>query len=218
MYHRPRERSGREPHPKEEYAYILDYLPRGNPLDRHEPHRSKPVAQALGDRFFTLLELHPRPFMPVEIGERVYIGRGLRDKIAHVFGRIDYEDLTSVARGNLPPTVSRIIQEREKVFVGFFNLAGSVTLKLHVLELLPGIGKKTLKILLAERERRPFESFDDIRTRGRIPNPVSILTERILAELRGEEKYYLFVRPPPHRSGVYFGFLDKLYEQLGGFD
>jgi putative nucleotide binding protein len=200
----------------EEYAYVLDYLPRGNPLDRHPQHRRSPVAQVLGDRFFILLEIQPRKRLEslLEPGSRIYLGEEARRELFHVHGRICYDDLTMVAKGNLPPIVRRIVEEREKLFVMFFNLAKPITLRLHSLELLPGIGKRTLKIILEERRRKPFESFQDIHERTRIPDPAGMLAERILSEIRGEEKYYLFVPPPRRqRSSIYVGYLELLYKE-----
>ncbi|MDK2384466.1 MAG: DUF655 domain-containing protein [Candidatus Korarchaeota archaeon] len=202
----------------EEYAYILDYLPRGNPLDRHPQHRRSPLAQVLGDRFFILLEIQPRKRLEslLEPGSRIYLGEEARRELFHVHGRICYEDLTTVAKGNLPPIVRRIVEEKEALFVGFFNLARPITLRLHSLELLPGIGKRTLKTILEERRRRPFESFQDIHERTRIPDPAGMVADRIVSEVRGEEKYYLFVPPPRRqRAAVYIGYLELLYREQG---
>ena len=83
------------------------------------------------------------------------------------------------------------------------------------MELIPGIGKKTMWTILEERRKKPFESFEDIRNRSKAPDPVVAITERIVRELRGEERYYLFVDPPPHVSGaVFLNYLDKIYREL----
>ena len=66
---------------------------------------------------------------------------------------------------------------------------------MHALELIPGIGKKLMWQILEERERRPFESFEDLQRRVNIPDPVKLLTRRILRELSEDEKYFLFTRP-----------------------
>lgn len=195
----------------EEYAYVLDFMPHGNPFDRHQAHRVKPVAQVIGDRFFTLLEVHPKPGIHLEIGERVYIGRGVRDKVAHIFGRIDFDDLTTIAQGNLAQCVRKIIEENEKVFVNFFNIAQAITIKLHALELLPGVGKKHLMLILEERKRKPFTGFNDLKTRAKMADPVGMLAERVIEELKGEQKYYLFIKPRPSAAGVYLNYLGLLY-------
>ena len=52
--------------------------------------------------------------------------------------------------------------------------------------------------ILEARSDRPFESFEDIKQRVKlIMDPKKLIVNRILAELRGEEKHYLFTSPPP---------------------
>ena len=60
---------------KEEYAIILDYLPYGYPLEG----KMMPIAQAIGENNFTLLQLIPRKGMSLQLKERVYIGEGKRE-------------------------------------------------------------------------------------------------------------------------------------------
>ncbi|MCD6428577.1 MAG: DUF655 domain-containing protein [Desulfurococcales archaeon] len=206
---------------REEYAIVLDFMPHGNPVDRHHPsHRTKPIAQAVGDKYFTLLEFYPKLGVTLSQGEKVYVGfrfRELRDKVDYVWGEpLSYEDLTAVARSYLPEAVKKIVIEKEKVFVTFFNIASPLTIKLHSLELLPGIGKKTMWAILEERQKKPFESFEDIKKRAKIPDPVAIITERLLAEIKGEERYYLFIDPPPNVfNAIVLGYLHRIYRMLG---
>jgi len=85
---------------KDEYVRILDYLPKGKsdvPL-----HKRRPIAQAVGEKFFSLLELVPREGITFELGERVYIGEGTRDRVDHIERRIKYEWLTPTAKSELP--------------------------------------------------------------------------------------------------------------------
>lgn len=175
----------------EEYAYILDFLPEGlyTPIQK----RREPIAQAIGELYFTLLELTPKPGVFLEIGERVYIGKGFRQKIAHVKGKITYDDLTATAKSELPNVLEIIIRQREAFFVDFFNKAGPLTPKLHAIELLPGIGKKTMWEILEERKKKLFDSFDDISKRTSISDPIKLIIRRIEQELQNDEKYYLFV-------------------------
>ncbi len=220
--HRGRRRRGRrEPRYYELYAYVLDYLPLGNPMDRHPAHRNRPVVQLIGEDYFMLLEATPRPSASLSLKERVYVGpeKELRLKIQKIDTAITYDDLTSVAKDTLNEVLEEIIRSKERVFVEFFNIAGPITLRMHSLELLPGVGKKTLMKILKQREARPFQSFEDIKERVNI-DPVKAIKERILAELRGEEKYYLFVKPP-RRPGPaplqpqYLGYLEIIYRRLG---
>jgi putative nucleotide binding protein len=205
---------------REDFAIVLDFMPGGNPLDQHHPsHKNKPLAQALGTTYFTLLEFHPKPGVTVAQGEKVCVSfrfRELRDKVGYVWGEpIRYDDLTAVAKSYLPEAVRAAVLDLEKVFVTFFNIAAPVTIKLHSLELIPSIGKKTMWVILEER-KKPFESFKDLQNRVKIPDPVGLISERILKEIKGEEKMYLFLEPPPGvKDAIVLGYLHRIYSMLG---
>ena len=178
---------------KEEYAIALDFLPHGKSAEASK----EPVVQVIGEAQFTLLEVVPKPGVRVEQGERVYIGKEEREKIEHIKSRIAYAELTSTSQRELEPVVRRIVQEKEKDLVNFLNHSGALNIRSHALEHLPGIGKKHLDVLLHERERKPFEGFVDVSARvphlGRVED---LFVQRIIQELKGEEKYYLFVKAP----------------------
>lgn len=199
----------------DEYAFILDYMPMGNPYDKHSFHRSSPIAQGIGSKYFTLLEIIPSKGRVLAINERVPISPYPKGLEVKVFDRLGYEDLTSIARTNLGKTIHTIVIEKERVFVEFFNIAEAINIRLHSLELLPGIGKKTLSIILDERRKKPFESFDDIKKRTKISDPAKSIIERILLELQRNEKYYLFVEPYPQSpSYIFINYLQYLYKKL----
>jgi putative nucleotide binding protein len=48
--------------------------------------------------------------------------------------------------------------------------------------------------VINEREKRPFESYEDLQRRTELPNPVKLVTKRVLEELSGDSKYRLFTR------------------------
>ncbi len=176
---------------KEEYAIILDYLPYGYPLEG----KRMPLAQAIGEKNLTLLELVPRKGISLEIGERVYIGPGKRDKIYFIAGKLRGEKLTEQAKTQLKEYLKRIIDEREKEFVDFFNKAEAINTRVHQLELLPGFGKKHTAEILKAREEKEFESFEDIRKRiPSLPDPKKAIEKRIEQELEGGERYHFFVK------------------------
>ena len=84
---------------------------------------------------------------------------------------------------------------QEKKFIDFFNNAQPINTRLHQIELLPGFGKKHMKEILSAREEKPFESFEDIRSRvSNLPDPKKAIEKRILEELLEEQRYNLFVR------------------------
>ncbi len=181
---------------RDDYAFVLDYLPQGYAAS----FEKRPIAQALGEKYFALLELVMKPGVKVMIGEKVYIGKEKRDKVELVKSRLSFDRLTAAARNELPNLLSKIVEEREKEFVEFFNKARAITIRQHSLELLPSIGKKHMQDILAEREKKPFESFKDIAERVKLlPDPKKIIVERIIEELKGNQKYYLFVKSFPRR-------------------
>ncbi len=178
---------------REEYAIVLDFLPHGKAGEAAR----EPVAQLIGENKFTLLEAIPKPDVKLEVGERVYIGRGVRDKIGRIRGRINFSDLTSAAQNEAKRAIKQLIKEREAFFVDFFNKAGPINIRAHTLEHIPSVGKKHLQAILDARKQKPFESFKDIQTR--VPHLQKIdelLLERILHELTGHAKHYLFTKPP----------------------
>lgn len=176
----------------EEYAIVLDYLPTG----RSSSARSEPIVQMIGEEKFTLLEAVPK-VPEIKIGERVYIGKGERDKIAIIKGRLSYSDLTEVSKSELNNAISNVIRSNEKKFVGIFNSAGPLNIRMHSLELLPGIGKKHLSAILDARDEKPFESYADISSRVTLlQDPVKLLTDRVVLELKGESRFYILTKPP----------------------
>ncbi|MBI3190755.1 DUF655 domain-containing protein, partial [archaeon] len=63
----------------------------------------------------------------------------------------------------------------------------------------PGVGKKHLMDILEERRKKPFDSFEDLKQRVRqFSDPAKAIVSRIMQELEGNEKYYIFT-PVPHR-------------------
>jgi len=179
--------------PKDEYAIVLDFLPEGYPTDTRPSHLRKPVAQVITEQNFVLLEVIPKEGVTLELHERVYIGEGVRDKIKHIKRRLTRQELTPAAEGELKYVVEKLVEKNEKRFIEFFNKAGPITPRLHALELLPGIGKQHMKKIIEEREKKPFESFEDIKKRLKlIPDPKKMVVERILKELTGETRYYIF--------------------------
>jgi putative nucleotide binding protein len=174
---------------KEETAIVLDFLPHGYPLEG----KMIPIAQAIGAKFFTLLELVPRRGIALQPKEEVYIGSGKRDKISYILGRLQKEKLTETAKIELNDFIEKLVMQQEAKFVEFFNKAEPINTRLHQIELLPGFGKKHMQAILQERDVKPFESFEDIKKRIKsIPDPKKVIEKRLLEELTEKVKYKLF--------------------------
>jgi len=175
---------------KEEYAIILEYLPNGYPLEG----KMMPIAQAIGEKNLTLLELVPRRGIRLEIGEKTYIGEGKRPKIYYILGRLHKEKLTESAKIQLQEFIEKTVKEREKEFVDFFNKAEAINKRIHQIELLPGLGKKHMQEIIKERGEKEFESFEEMKKRiQNLPDPEKAIEKRILKELINFERYNLFV-------------------------
>ena len=198
----PRFRSGANSAPEttlpprlyEEYAYVLDYLQFGRPAPDKPRHLALPSVQVIGETYFTLLEAEVRAGTQAALHERVYIGKDRREKINRIIGRIGYNDLTANAKAEVLSVLEELIGNQEQRFVAFFNNSQAITPRMHALELLPGIGKKSMWQIINARERKPFTSFKDIQDRTSVGDPIKVIAKRILDELTGGEKYRIFSR------------------------
>ncbi len=179
----------------EDFAHILDYLAKGHP-DTFR-YRREPVAYALGESEFKLLELVPKPEVSLQIGDKVYIGKDMdkRDKVQHVKRRISYTDLTSSAQSELPYVILELVRQQEERFVKFYNEAQAISTRYHMLELRPGLGKKTMWAIIEERKKAPFETFESLEGRvSSLHKPDVLVSRRIEDELSDpDQKYHLFV-------------------------
>jgi len=174
---------------KEEYAIILEYLPNGYPLEK----KMMPIGQAIGEVNLILLEVVPRRGMTLEIGEKVYIGEGKRDKIYYILGRLHREKLTEAAKEQLKEFIKKIVKEGGKRFVDFFNKAEAINKRIHQIELLPGLGKKHMQEILKKRKEKEFESLEDMKKRVQnLPDPEKAIEKRIFQELTNIERHNLF--------------------------
>jgi putative nucleotide binding protein len=175
-------------------AVILDYLPHGRAEDRRNFQKS-PLAYALGVTDFRLYELRVDGDADVNIGDTVVVApAGEREAVEDIH-EVGYGDLSNTAHSELEYVVEEIVEDDECRFVDFYNDAQPITLRLHQLNLLPGIGKKLRNNILDQRKRGPFESFEDLEERvSGLHHPKDVLVERIMQELRDDDlKYKTFV-------------------------
>jgi len=177
----------------QETAVVLDFLPHGRTEDDRPQYEKEPLAYALDFEEFTLYELITDGDGDISIGDTVDIYDG---EFIQRVSEIEYEDLSGGAKSELDYAVEDVVEDHEQQFVEFFNDAQPITLRLHQLNLLPGIGKKLRNNILDERKRQPFESFEDLESRiSGLHNPKEVLVERILEELREDDlKYRIFAR------------------------
>ncbi|MFW9923008.1 MAG: DUF655 domain-containing protein [Candidatus Thorarchaeota archaeon] len=181
----------------EDYAWTLAYLPEGSPTDPNPFNSREPVIQAVGEIWFTLLELTPKRGVSVEPLTRIGIGKNNRQLIVRIKRRIGFEDLSPSSEDVLEDCLMEMVTKQEFRFVNWFNKASLVTSRMHAFKLLPGIGDTHLENLLSERNKVQFTSFEDIAKRTKVSDPKKLIIARITKELTNlDEKYRLFTRKP----------------------
>lgn len=181
-----------QPRKYEEYAYVLDFAPRGKSVT--VKGRDGIIITALGEDRLTILELLGVPNSTFEIGERVYIGKEGRTKILSVLGRLEYSEISPAAQSELAGVIEKIVAQNEQRFVDYLNNAQPLTPRIHALELIPGIGKTYMRTMLDEREKKKFVDFKDLQERVGLKEPIKHIAKRILEEITGETRMNLFVR------------------------
>jgi len=175
-------------------AVVLDYLPHGRPDDDRPAYQKSALAHAIGEATLGLYELTLAEDAEISIGDRVRIDPDADGRVTRA-REVDYDELSRGATQELEYAVAELIDANEERFVNFYNGAQPITLRLHQLNLLPGIGKKLRNKIIDERKRAPFEDFEDLADRvGGLHRPKEVLVERIIEELRDEDlKYKTFV-------------------------
>jgi putative nucleotide binding protein len=175
-------------------AVVLDVLPHGRADDDRPRYRRSPLAQALETDGFRLQELVLEDDGSLGIGDRVPVDP--TEPPVEVARHMAYDDLSGGARSELEHVVREVVEADEDRLVEFYNEAGPVTLRLHQLNLLPGVGEKLRDNILDARKRQPFESLHDLEERiSGLHDPQGIIVQRVLDELRDEDvKYKLFVK------------------------
>lgn len=181
---------------KDDNVIVLDFLPAG-----HSTGRREPIAQVLGLKYFSLLEVVVKRDVIVKNSDRLYIGADKRERVDHIKRRIGVNDLTNFSKSELPFMIKKIVDEDEKRFAEFYNTARPVSTRLHQLELLPGVGKKHMWQIIEERKKGPFKDFEDVKNRIKLlPDPKEAIIKRIMEEIENDnERYRLFVAGRPAR-------------------
>lgn len=173
---------------RDEYAYVLEYLPYGlvDTKDR------RPSAIILTESL-SLLLASLKKNVTVEVGKKVYIGEDKREEIHHIIRRIPTDKLSEAGMQSLMEKVHTAVQDNEKKYVEILNTLGPINVRLHALELIPGLGKKMTKKAIDERNKKPFESYQDIDDRLQLASGiVNEIEQRILEEMNETDKYRIF--------------------------
>jgi len=165
----------------EEHAYVLDFKSRGKSITVRG--RTGVIVNAIGEERLALLEILGVENSTFDVGERIYIGKEGRTKVKSVLGKIDYTKMSILTQNEIPRIIELIVTKNEKRFVDYLNNAQPITPRIHALELIPGIGKTYMNVLIQEREKKLFESYSDMEKRTGFKEPIKHLSQRILEEI-----------------------------------
>ena len=178
-------------------AVVLDFLAHGRSDDDRPQYQKDPLAYALGVEDFRLFECTVDGDATVAIGDRLVVDPPADRSPAVVSVRaVEYGDLSGGAQSELEYVVEDIVEAQEDRFVEFYLEAQPVTLRLHQLNLLPGIGDKLQEGILDERRRGRFEGFEDVEDRvAGLHDAKGVIVDRITQELTEDDlKYRVFAR------------------------
>lgn len=187
--------SGRDD--REEWVWVLDYLPYGRETDNRPVYQKKPLIHALGDNKLILMELIPTEGKIPPTHIKTHIGGRDEEYVERVKSRIPYDDLSNGAKLELPLVLEEYVTANEERFIQFFSKAEPLSMRQNSLELLPGVGKKLMLDVLEESKKGPFEGFADLKARvPALHNPEKLIVQRVIEEMKGGQKYYVFAAPP----------------------
>ncbi|MFW5949591.1 MAG: DUF655 domain-containing protein [Halolamina sp.] len=178
-----------------EHAVVLDYLPYGRPDDDRPQHQKPEIAYAVAEATFHLFELTLVDGGDVSIGDRIVVAPDADHDVVQRYREIGYDDLSRGAEQELEYVIEEIVDRHPQRFLDYFNEAQPLTLRLHQLNVLPGIGDKLRDDILDSRKREgPFESFEDLESRvSGLHDAKGTVVDRIVEELTADVKYRAFV-------------------------
>tara|TARA_Y100001960_G_scaffold301086_1_gene350795 strand:+ start:107 stop:682 length:576 start_codon:yes stop_codon:yes gene_type:complete len=176
----------------EEYAYVLDFCSMAK--SKTVRGRDGIIITALGEERLTLLEILGVEDSIFDIGEKIYIGKEGRTKVQSVLGKLDYKQISGSSQSELSNVVKTIVTNNEERFVNYINNAQPLTPRKHSLELIPGIGKTYLKLIIEQINKQKFLNYKDMEERAGLKEPVNHLSKRIIEEISGETQFRLFVK------------------------
>ena len=176
----------------EEYAYVLDFCSMAK--SKTVRGREGIIITALGEERLTLLEILGVEDSIFDIGEKIYIGKEGRTKVQSVLGKLDYKQISGSSQSEIDNVVKTIVTNNEERFVDYINNAQPLTPRKHSLELIPGIGKTYLKLIIEQINKQKFLNYKDMEERAGLKEPVNHLSKRIIEEISGETQFRLFVK------------------------
>ena len=170
----------------ENYALVLGQI---------KTKDNKNTANVVGTERFTLLHIELKEGVDVNPQDKILLTKH-SDEVEKINYRISYDNLSNAEKEELNRAIHRIILTDEKKYVHFFNRQSRDRMQLHFLD---GISRKAGTKIVSEREKKDFESFEDINKRvSFIDDSEELIFKRVFYELteprnKNENQIYLFV-------------------------
>lgn len=170
----------------ENYALVLGQI---------KTKDNKNTANVVGTERFTLLHIELKEGVDVNPQDKILLTKH-SDEVEKINYRISYDNLSNAEKEELNRAIHRIILTDEKKYVHFFNSQSRDRMQLHFLD---GISRKAGTKIVSEREKKDFESFEDIDKRvSFIDDSEELIFKRVFYELteprnKNENQIYLFV-------------------------
>ena len=170
----------------ENYALVLGQI---------KTKDNKNTANVVGTERFTLLHIELKDGVDVNPQDKILLTK-YGDEVEKINYRISYDNLSNSEKEELNRAIHRIILTDEKKYVHFFNRQSRDRMQLHFLD---GISRKAGTKIVSEREKKDFESFEDINKRvSIIDDSEELIFKRVFYELtepnnKNENQCYLFV-------------------------
>ncbi len=202
MSRRYQDRSNKRPFKKyqkryEEKGIILDIIT-SNTARRRDIPKGETRAHVLGSTWFTILEVCIKDGQNVLVMEKTSLNKEEETKIDKIVNRIAYDKLTTIGVKSLDRAIESILTDEEKRFITWINQSNAISIRLHKLQLIKGIGPKFMKLILEERKVVPFINYEDFEERTKVKDIKALIKQRILDEIRDSSvKYNLFTRSMP---------------------
>ena len=181
---------------------IIFEITQGYLTESHSGFKKEfPTCYVVGDENYSLLKIYLKKLFipPLIVGDHLDLDSN-KEKF-YLVKRISIDQIPLGTEYTLEETLTNLVKEQEQKFVKFFNEARPITVKLHQLTLIPGIGQKRMWTILDARKVKLFDSFKDFEIRAGV-DPVPMLVKRLQQELTGNERYYLFSHPLTKTSHV----------------
>ena len=156
---------------------------------------NKNTANVVGTERFTLLHIELKEGVEVKPQDKILLSK-YSEEVEKINYRISYDNLSNAEKEELNKAIHRIILDDEDKYVHFFNRQSKDRMQLHFLD---GISRKAGTKIVSEREKKDFESFEDIDKRvSFIDDSEELIFKRVFYELTelnntNDTKLFLFV-------------------------